>query len=59
MTAKHPAKGVLLAAGDHVRWGDNVLNLQPGDAQVVEARGLGAYLVVRWLGAAAEERRPI
>lgn len=59
VTARRPAKGVLLAAGDRVRWGDNMLDLQPDDAQTVEARGLGAEVGVRWLGAAAEVRRPV
>ena len=39
---ERPAKGVWLAAGDGVAWGDNMLDLLPGDEQVVAAPGLGA-----------------
>jgi beta-mannosidase len=38
---ERPAKGVWLDAGDGVAWGDNMLDLVPGDDQVVVARGLG------------------
>jgi beta-mannosidase len=48
--AARPAKGVLLAAGDDVSWSDNMLDLLPGDEQVVQAHGLGTGEVsARWL----------
>lgn len=50
ITAKRPAKGVWLEAGDDVRWSDNMLDLLPDDEQIVVARGLGtATLQVRSL----------
>jgi beta-mannosidase len=50
LRAERPAKGVLLSAGDGVAWGDNMLDIMPGDEQVIEARGLGgADVSVRWL----------
>lgn len=57
LRARRPAKGVLLAAGTAPapRWSDNMLDLLPDDAQIIEAPGLGASPVrVRWLGAPAE-----
>jgi beta-mannosidase len=50
VTAKRPAKGVVLAAGDGVRWSDNMLDLQPDDEQVIEAKGLAdATVTIRRL----------
>lgn len=48
---ERPAKGVSLQAGDGVAWGDNMLDLVPGDEQVIAAPGLGdADVRVRFLG---------
>lgn len=45
-----PAKGVWLAAGDGVAWSDNMVDLLPGDEQVLVAKGLGAARVqTQWL----------
>lgn len=50
VSSQRPAKGVWLAAGDGVKWGDNMLDLQPGDPQIISAPGLGdAEIAVRWL----------
>lgn len=35
------AKGVWLQAGPEVRWSDNMLDLLPGDEQIITAQGLG------------------
>lgn len=48
--AVRPAKGVWLAAGDRVRWSDNLLDLLPEDEQRLHAPGLGSADVrLRWL----------
>lgn len=45
-----PAKGVWLAAGDGVAWSDNMVDLLPGDEQVLVAKGLGtARVQTQWL----------
>lgn len=45
-----PAKGVWLTAEDDTRWSDNMLDLLPGDSQVLVASQLsGATLQVRSL----------
>ncbi|HMP42086.1 MAG TPA: glycoside hydrolase family 2 protein [Roseiflexaceae bacterium] len=46
-----PAKGVLLSAGDGVRWSDNMIDLMPDDEQTIRAVGLADQAVdLRWLG---------
>ncbi|MBC8074974.1 MAG: glycoside hydrolase family 2 protein, partial [Chloroflexales bacterium] len=42
---ERPAKGVWLQAGDGVAWGDNMLDLVPGDEQLIAAPGLGERTV--------------
>lgn len=45
-----PAKGLWLAAGDGIRWSDNMLDLFPDDEQWVTADGLnGAKVAARWI----------
>ena len=45
-----PAKGVWLAAGDGVAWSDNMVDLLPGDEQVLVAKELGTACVqTQWL----------
>jgi len=39
--AARPAKGVWLTAGEGAAWDDNMLDLLPGDTQMVTASGLG------------------
>jgi beta-mannosidase len=51
--AARPAKGVWLTAPHDVRWSDNMLDLIPGDPQIIIATGLGAARVrAEWLGSA-------
>ncbi|HEY8745355.1 MAG TPA: hypothetical protein VIU62_19880, partial [Chloroflexota bacterium] len=50
LTVQRPAKGVLLAADPDQRWGDNLLDLQPDDDQIVSAPGIGDAVTARWLG---------
>ena len=51
VSAIRPAKGVLLAAGEGVAWGDNFIDLFPGDERTVVARRIGdAAVQVTWLG---------
>jgi beta-mannosidase len=48
--AMRPAKGLWLDGGDGVSWSDNMLDLLPGEPQIVTARGLGAgELAARWM----------
>lgn len=45
-----PAKGVWLSAGDGVAWSDNMVDLLPGDEQVIIAKGLNtANVQTHWL----------
>jgi beta-mannosidase len=49
--AARPAKGVWLTAQDGVRWSDNMLDLLPGDPQIITGTGLGpAAAHAEWLG---------
>lgn len=49
--AVRPAKGVWLACGEGVVWGDNMLDLLPDDPQVVSMRGAIDHAIeVRWVG---------
>lgn len=51
ISAARPAKGVVIAAGDGIAWSDNMLDLLPGDVQVLSARGLaGRDVHARFLG---------
>lgn len=50
LSVDRPAKGVWLDAGDGVAWGDNMLDLLPGDPHEVVAAGLGgAEVTAVWL----------
>ncbi len=40
-----PAKGVWLWAGSEARWSDNMLDLLPGDEQMITAQGVGTLEV--------------
>ncbi len=40
--ARRPAKAVLLSAGEHARFSDNLLDLLPDEEMLIEAEGLGA-----------------
>lgn len=55
ISAARPARAVVLAAGDDVKWSDNMLDIIPGDDQHVSVTGLkGDSLNMRWLDAPAE-----
>jgi len=45
IAALRPAKGVWLTSGNGIRWSDNMLDVLPGDPQVVIAQGLGESIV--------------
>lgn len=48
--AQRPAKGVWLSTTRPLRWSDNMLDLLPGQPQIVTASGLGdADIAVSWL----------
>jgi beta-mannosidase len=52
LSVKQPVKGVVLDVdGEAVRWGDQALDLVPGDPQTVAAPGLAGRTVrARYLG---------
>lgn len=52
MTTKKPVKGIILQVeGEYVRWGDQAIDLVPGDPQIIAAPELGGRKVqVRYLG---------
>jgi beta-mannosidase len=45
VAALRPAKGVWLTSGNGIHWSDNMLDVLPGDPQVVIALGLGDSIV--------------
>jgi beta-mannosidase len=50
LRVERPAKGVWLSAGDGITWSDNMVDLLPGDEQMVVVRGLGGHQVyAQWL----------
>ncbi len=50
VSAKRPAKGVWLTADGQVHWSDNMLDLVPGDVQIITASGLDKQQVhTQWL----------
>lgn len=50
LRAARPAKGVWLWSEQPARWSDNMLDLLPGDEQIIHAESLGdAQVQVRWL----------
>lgn len=51
IAVKRPARGVVLSAGDRLLWTDNMLDLIPGDPQIVGAEGLTpAHVTATWYG---------
>jgi beta-mannosidase len=52
LSVKRPVKGVILdVEGDYVKFGDQAIDLVPGDPQTVGAPGLkGRKIQVRYLG---------
>lgn len=52
LSAQRPIKGVVLEVkGEDVKWGDQALDLVPGDPQTVQVIGLkGRPVKVRFLG---------
>lgn len=53
LSTKKPIKGIVLdvEGGDEVKWGDQAVDLVPGDPQVVSAVGLkGREVKARFLG---------
>jgi beta-mannosidase len=54
LSTKKPVKGIVLdvvGGGEEVQWGDQAVDLVPGDAQVVSAVGLkGREVKARFLG---------
>ena len=50
LRATRPAKGVWLWAGPDVQWSDNMLDLLPGDEQIILVQGLNEREAqIRWL----------
>ena len=52
LSAQRPVKGVVLEVeGEDVKWGDQAIDLVPGDPQTVKVTGLkGRPVKVRFLG---------
>lgn len=52
LSAQKPIKGIVLdVEGEDVQWGDQAVDLVPGDPQVIKAVGLkGREVKVRYLG---------
>ncbi len=52
LSTQKPIKGIVLEVeGEDVQWGDQAVDLVPGDAQVISAVGLkGREVKVRFLG---------
>jgi beta-mannosidase len=52
LSTERPIKGIVLdVEGDEVRWGDQAIDLVPGDPQTVKAIGLnGRSVKARFLG---------
>jgi beta-mannosidase len=52
LSAQRPIKGIVLEVeGEEVRWGDQAIDLVPGDPQTVKAIGLkGRPVKARFLG---------
>ena len=52
LSALRPIKGIVLdVEGKEVKWGDQAIDLVPGDPQIVEAIGLkGRTVKARFLG---------
>ena len=52
LSTRRPVKGIVLdVEGEEVRWGDQAIDLVPGDPQAVEAIGLkGRSVKARFLG---------
>ena len=52
LSTRRPIKGIVLEVeGEEVRWGDQAIDLVPGDPQIVKAIGLrGRMVKTRFLG---------
>jgi|SRR6266852_5566447 len=52
LSTQRPIKGIVLEVeGEEVSWGDQAIDLVPGDPQIVKATGLrGRTVKVRFLG---------
>jgi beta-mannosidase len=52
LSTQHPIKGIVLdVEGQEVKWGDQAIDLVPGDPQIVKAIGLrGRTVKARFLG---------
>lgn len=52
LTSQRPIKGIVLdVEGEEVRWGDQAIDLVPGDPQIIKATGLrGRTVKARFLG---------
>jgi beta-mannosidase len=52
LSTQRPIKGIILdVEGEEVKWGDQAIDLVPGDPQVIKAIGLGGRTVkARFLG---------
>lgn len=58
LSVTRPARGVRLTADHDLRWSDNMLDLIPGDEQLVSIGNdslEGARISVRWLGATTDQ----
>jgi beta-mannosidase len=52
LSTQRPVKGIVLEVeGEEVRWGDQAIDLVPGDPQIIKATGLrGRSVKPRFLG---------
>ena len=52
LSTQRPIKGIVLEVeGEEVKWGDQAIDLVPGDPQIIKATGLGGRSVkARFLG---------
>lgn len=52
LSTQRPIKGIVLEVeGEEVRWGDQAIDLVPGDPQIIKATGLrGRSVKARFLG---------
>lgn len=56
VSAERPVKGLVFEEVEGVVWGDNCLDLMPGDTQIVKVAGLkGKRVTWRWYGMNREE----
>lgn len=52
VSVQRPARGVYFAAPGATNWSDNMIDLLPGDDQIIHAVGISDQITVRWFTAA-------